>query len=51
MKKVKCSAKDCDRIVEAPDEAKELYCSIECACYDCAFNVNTGWIEKQKEIK
>lgn len=49
MKKVKCSAKDCNRIIEAPDEAKKFYCSYECACYDGAYNVNTGWVEKPKE--
>jgi hypothetical protein len=39
-KKVKCSTKDCNRIIEAPINAKKFYCSIECACYDGAMSVN-----------
>lgn len=48
MKKLKCNANDCDIIVDAPDEAKKAYCSFECACYDGAYNVKTGWTDKSK---
>ena len=45
---VKCSAKDCNRIIEAPIKAKRFYCSIECACYDGAYRIKK---EKKVEVK
>jgi len=38
MNKTKCKTKDCKRNTDGA-----LYCSIECACYDGAFNIRTGW--------
>lgn len=38
--KRKCKTEGCTRLVEPP----YLYCSIECACYDGAYSVKTGWL-------
>ena len=37
MKETKCRA--CNKKIEYP----YLYCSVECACYDGAYSVKTGW--------
>lgn len=41
----KCKTKDCNRHVEDG----YIYCSIECACYDKAFDVKTGWTKDVNE--
>jgi hypothetical protein len=51
MKSVKCSTKDCDRKIEAPNDAKKLYCSIECAIYDGVMSVNSKESINDKEIQ
>ena len=33
-----CKREGCDT------KCEELYCSIECACYDGAFSVTKGWL-------
>ena len=43
---MKCKAKDCNREVGE----KELYCSIECACYDGSLSVTKGWIRSKEEL-
>lgn len=45
MKKIKCAYKDCKHssTLEVEEHVKFQYCSIECACYDGAFSVKTGW--------
>lgn len=43
----KCFTTDCNRQVED----QYLYCSIECACYDGAYSVKTGWLLSKEEME
>lgn len=44
---------ECNKKFKAPEdllkEGKKFFCSIECACYAGAYNVNTGWKHEQKD--
>ena len=43
IKKQKCKAKDCNRMIETDYK----FCSIECACYAGEFSVTKGWLNKE----
>ena len=49
MVKDVCQAKDCERPVTRPKDAKHWFCSIECACYAKKFNVGTGWKDEDPQ--
>ena len=47
--KIKCANNECRVTFESDTEL--MYCSIECACYDGVYNVNTGYNQENLDKK
>jgi hypothetical protein len=38
-------------MLKVDDDVEFQYCSVNCACYDGAFSVTKGWLNKENNVK